>query len=366
MKTTFALFLSALCLCLSTSCSEQGVVAETIPDYPISLGVSAPFSGVIGNRILVAGGCNFPDTPAADGGQKKFYSEAFTLHLGETPEWEKAECLPSPLAYGMSVAVGDTLVFIGGQNAEGAVSSACLYTMGEQGVWGRHALPSLPVCVESGGAAAIGRRIYVCGGNQEGGDNSLYVLNLDCPDHWEVLPGFPGQKRQQPVFLSAGDRLYLFGGFDREDSTGRCLLATEILSYSPEKKSWEVAGLLPEDEEGHPLYTVGAAGVSAGNRLVLTGGVNAGIFTSAVEGRAPEDYMRRPADWYRFSHTVGVFSPENGQWVLREGPASLARAGASVLYDGHDFYLICGEEKPGIRSAQVTRFHVGENGEWHN
>ncbi|MCR5180212.1 MAG: hypothetical protein K6C30_03220, partial [Bacteroidaceae bacterium] len=33
-------------------------------------GVSGAFAGVAGNRVLVAGGCNFPDTAAADGGRK--------------------------------------------------------------------------------------------------------------------------------------------------------------------------------------------------------------------------------------------------------------------------------------------------------
>ena len=35
-------------------------------------GVSAPFAGVVGDKIVVVGGCNFPDTPAAEGGAKKW------------------------------------------------------------------------------------------------------------------------------------------------------------------------------------------------------------------------------------------------------------------------------------------------------
>lgn len=37
-------------------------------------GVSAPFVGTIGKSVLVAGGCNFPTTPAAQGGKKQFYA----------------------------------------------------------------------------------------------------------------------------------------------------------------------------------------------------------------------------------------------------------------------------------------------------
>ena len=33
-------------------------------------GVSALYAGVIDGNLLIAGGCNFPDTPAADGGKK--------------------------------------------------------------------------------------------------------------------------------------------------------------------------------------------------------------------------------------------------------------------------------------------------------
>ncbi|MBR7043342.1 MAG: cyclically-permuted mutarotase family protein, partial [Prevotella sp.] len=31
-------------------------------------GVAAPFAGVLGSDLVVAGGCNFPEIPAAEGG----------------------------------------------------------------------------------------------------------------------------------------------------------------------------------------------------------------------------------------------------------------------------------------------------------
>ena len=42
-------------------------------------GVSAPFVGTIGKSVLVAGGCNFPTTPAAQGGKKQFYADIYEL-----------------------------------------------------------------------------------------------------------------------------------------------------------------------------------------------------------------------------------------------------------------------------------------------
>ena len=37
-------------------------------------GVSALYAGVIEGNLLIAGGCNFPDIPVADGGKKSLLS----------------------------------------------------------------------------------------------------------------------------------------------------------------------------------------------------------------------------------------------------------------------------------------------------
>lgn len=44
-------------------------------------GVSALYAGVIDGNLLIAGGCNFPDTPAADGGKKVFYPDVYITSL---------------------------------------------------------------------------------------------------------------------------------------------------------------------------------------------------------------------------------------------------------------------------------------------
>ena len=51
-------------------------------------GVSAPFAGVVGEKIVVIGGCNFPGVPAAEGGQKLFYGNVYSFN-GQ--EWNKSE-----------------------------------------------------------------------------------------------------------------------------------------------------------------------------------------------------------------------------------------------------------------------------------
>ena len=70
----------------------------------ISKGVSASFVGLLDEKLIVAGGCNFPDISAAEGGKKVFYKD---ILLFDRNNWEKIGELPEPLAYGISVTTED-------------------------------------------------------------------------------------------------------------------------------------------------------------------------------------------------------------------------------------------------------------------
>ena len=75
----------------------------SFPDFPLAKGVSAPFAGFVGNRLIVAGGCNFPDVPAAEGGRKKFYNAVYAIDVNvENCRWRYLSSLPFPVAYGVS------------------------------------------------------------------------------------------------------------------------------------------------------------------------------------------------------------------------------------------------------------------------
>ena len=82
MKTFFRLcFFSFLSVCVPSLSSAQKSGTH-IPDYPTRQGVSAPFAGFVDSVLIVAGGCNFPDKPAAEGGKKVYYSQIYSLTPG--------------------------------------------------------------------------------------------------------------------------------------------------------------------------------------------------------------------------------------------------------------------------------------------
>ena len=90
-KARFLLLLMMVCLCASVQAGSAAsgndnkynhVAFQSLPALTASpgQGISAPFAGTLDDgALLVAGGCNFPDTPAADGGTKVFYNKVWLL-----------------------------------------------------------------------------------------------------------------------------------------------------------------------------------------------------------------------------------------------------------------------------------------------
>ena len=99
MKIIFRLcFLALLSIYFPTLLIAQKSDTH-IPDYPIRKGVSAPFAGFAGSTLIVAGGCNFPDKPAAEGGKKVYYAQVYSLTPGtSSTQWQEQTPLPIPVA----------------------------------------------------------------------------------------------------------------------------------------------------------------------------------------------------------------------------------------------------------------------------
>ena len=77
-----------------TTLATQGLEGD------LQKGVSAAYAALIGEDLLVAGGCNFPDKLGFEGGKKVFY-EAI-LHFDKNQnQWQTIGKLPEAAAYGV-------------------------------------------------------------------------------------------------------------------------------------------------------------------------------------------------------------------------------------------------------------------------
>ncbi len=390
-------------------------------------GVSGAFAGYIPkgfsvphDRVLVAGGCNFPDVPAAEGGQKVFYTDIYAIALDGKETWWRAGSLPCALAYGASVTTPEGLVCLGG-TADGQKSEdfAVLLTLGTSGEAISQDLPSLPSALDNFAAAYGDGFIYVAGGLHNGIPNrKAFRLKWPLPASWfesqtgaawEELPDVPGPARVQPAAAvqkgALASNFYLLGGFDPRYRKA----VSNGVYYDTRKGEWMATSLMqtrpaplssPEGDTdalpsvnntieapsgavgGAALSLVGASALPSGAAHILCfGGVNKQIFEAALERNAliadttttaeqletlraeAYAYMTQDPAWYQFRRSILVYHTITDSWAEVFDSPLIARAGAAVVplaspSGSLSALVIGGEEKPGVRSADATRVDI--------
>ena len=390
-------------------------------------GVSGAFAGLIPkgfsvphDRVLVAGGCNFPDVPAAEGGQKVFYTDIYAIALDGKEKWWRAGSLPCALAYGASVTTPEGLVCLGG-TADGQKSEdfAVLLTLGTSGEAISRDIPSLPSALDNFATAYGDGFIYVAGGLHNGLPNrKAFRLKWPLPASWfesqtgaawEELPDVPGPARVQPAAAvqkgALASNFYLLGGFDPRYRKA----VSNGVYYDTRKGEWMATSLMqtrpaplssPEGDTdalpsvnntieapsgavgGAALSLVGASALPSGAAHILCfGGVNKEIFEAALERNAliadtattaeqletlraeAYAYMTQDPAWYQFRRSILVYHTITDSWAEVFDSPLIARAGAAVVplaspSGSLSALVIGGEEKPGVRSADATRVDI--------
>lgn len=373
MKTCY--FLSLISLFILCSCTPKKDLASArwelnqttgFPSQEEGLenGVSACYVGALGSKLIMAGGCNFPDVPASEGGKKKFYKGIYAADItaDSVLNWRKVGELPLASAYGVAAAYNDLLICAGGTDGTRSLTDVFSIRLKEDGSSAIiDSLPSLPEPLDNFCGTVTGRFLLLAGGNRKGvPSNTFWCLDLENTDAgWAELPSFPGEARTQAVCAAEaqddGYRFYIWGGFAAASAGNEASLSTDGYCYSSDTKQW-TAVAAPCDENGEALSVGGGTAVTVDNRWVLcTGGVNKDIFLSAL--RAPvEGYMLHEPEWYKFNDRLMVYDMKKDAWNTVIRSSHLARAGAVLVSGGNDsFYNINGELKPGIRTPEITR-----------
>ena len=344
LSTAVALWLAAAC---GTAPAPQAVwlpAPQVVSgDAGYDSGVSAMYAASAGDVLIVAGGANFPDVPAADGGRKAFYDYIYVYDGGG---WRCAGRLPEPAAYGVGWSYGGRMVIAGGANGNGALRKTYVIEIaGDSAVVSE--CRELPCAVEQAAGTSIDGRLYMVGGIAGGVPSGrLYMLDTESYDAgWSELAPLP-EPFVQPVAAASGGRLYVWGGFDSASGSvggrGYC--------YDPQRDEWTAVA-------GHPdggTFTGGCALTLADGRILCVGGVDREIFAAALQLPAERmrEYLTQPVDSYRFQRVMHIFDPAAGEWQSAGEAACTARAGASLVAFGDAVWLLGGELKPGIRTPE--------------
>ncbi|MFA6633281.1 MAG: hypothetical protein WCU90_13350, partial [Kiritimatiellia bacterium] len=243
-------------------------------------GLARPFCGEHAGMVLLAGGANFPDTPLAEGGKKRYHATVYGLQRGQHA-WREVGALTEPAGEGVSVATPRGIVCVGGAaGAAGERVSARAFLMTWDAAAGRvgiAALPDFPYPVKMAAAAARGDCVYVAGGwRDRPAESDVWMLDLaEALPAWRALPALP-VPREQPVAAiqnTSGQRtaLFVMGGMAARE-TGLQTALDDGYAYDLAQGTagrWmPVAAARPRGTETvWPL--IGASALASGDQHIL-------------------------------------------------------------------------------------------------
>ncbi len=384
------IFLLALISCTETQ-KEQSMKIDITTlttqglEGDLQKGVSAAYAALIDDNLLVAGGCNFPDKLGFEGGKKVFYDEILLFNKTQN-QWQSIGKLPEAAAYGVSVAIPDGYLWIGGQTATNSLANCYKVQYSKEKALTLNSFPALPEPLDNFSGASVGSKVFVAGGNASGkASNKVFYINTATDKEWKQLPDFPGDARVQPV-LAAIEKdndtlLYVLGGFFGGDATKTPTMGEKVLAFSLKQQQWhEVA--LQENPNKEIFSLTGATALAIDNRYIACfGGVNHSLFintitdlyhlgkdTSLTDDQRKQKnydymshYMTQPIDYYKFNQECYLFDTHTKQWSVLNTQPDFARAGATLVGTPNEFYLIQGELKPGVRSPKTYKLKILSN-----
>ena len=336
-------------------CMAQNKVTVT-PAKPLDNAVSGHYAGWTNGGLTIYGGCNFPDVPCADGGEKVYY----------------------PQAYGASVQVPEGTLFLGGMDAHGSLS-VCTFINATDGA--SAPIESLPVGLDNFAATYYDGMVWVAGGQTNGVPNKE-VFAMPYPNgKWSTVATLPDACRLQPCAAvqntAKGYALFLFGGYQPKaegmeaavHTDGIYISIDELKKGNVEPSQWKrtspALAWTDEEVDGKRQQllqaVVGSTCAPMGySHVLFFGGVDHDIFLSAIEGRQDSLYLRHTPDWYNFREDVLTYHTITDSWGFLPGDSLLARAGACLTAEtgGGGWSYSGGELMPGVRSTDVTHVEV--------
>ena len=352
-------------------CSMLGIAQNRIsvsPATPMEIAVSGHYASWVNGRLSTYGGCNFPDVPCADGGQKVYY----------------------PKAYGASVQVPGGAVYLGGMDSTASLSE-CLFINEIDGT--STTIAVLPKALDNFAATYYDGMLWIAGGQSNGIPNKdVYALPFPAEGKvWTTVATLPDECRLQPCVTvqntAGGYALFVFGGYQPKAEGQEAAVHTDgvYISIAELKKGntttaqWKrtapTLAWADNTDDGkrtqHLQAIVGSTCSSVGySHILFFGGVDHDIFLSAITGKQDKQYLRHTPEWYKFRKDVLTYHTITDSWGILPGHDLLARAGACLTpeAEGYNWSYSGGELMPGVRSADVTHIEVSneKNFGWLN
>ena len=343
----------------------QWTIAAELPvdkNEQSSLGFAGMVAGVYKNKLIVAGGANFPDAMPWNGGKKMYYDDVYVYaKKGSGFVLQQKTKLSFLIAYAASCTTEKGIVVAGGENENGLSRKAYLLRIRNNDVI-VNSLPDLPIALTNAAVTSFQNKIYLAGGETATeASNAFMVLDIaDLSAGWQKLPQLP-KPLTHTVLLTHNNKIYLAGG-RKKNSNGISDLYSSVFEFNILTNQWT---------EKQPLPYALSAGTGAvyQNKLLLFGGdkgatfhrteeLIAAIISSSNENekqRLTEEKAKLQASHPGFSSELLAYDIANNTWQSISNIPYATPVTTTAVQWNDCFIIPSGEIKAGVRSPYILR-----------
>lgn len=341
----------------------QWTVAAELPvtgNGQTALGFAGMVAGVCHNRLIIAGGANFPEAMPWNGGKKKYYNDVYVyIKKGNRFVLQQKTKLAFSIAYAANCTTANGIVFAGGENENGLSKNVYLLTINKATVK-TESLPELPFAVSNASITAIDSKVYLAGGETTTEASTQFlVLDLNnTSTGWQQLPQLP-KPVSHAVLLAKENRLFLIGG-RKKNSKGISDLYSSVFEFNIQTNQWT-------DKQSLPYALSAGIGAVYQNKILLFGGDKGATFhrteeliaainaanDEATKKKLTDDKTALQSAHPGFSKEILSYNIINDSWdVIGNIPYDTPVTTTAVQLN--DCFIIpSGEIKAGVRSPYI-------------
>lgn len=349
---------------------EWKTIAELPPfrDQSKSIGVAGPVVGIINNKLIVAGGANFPDKMPWQGGKKIYYNNISIFNKEKEQVFQEKiqNSLTSNIAYAANCITPLGLVYAGGENELGLSDKVYLLQWDEASNNLRQTkLPDLPVETTNGSLVCIDNTIYFLGGETlTNTTNQFYSLNLiKINQGWMTLPVLPKPLSNMVVvaqYLNGQKQIYLMGGRAKRKN-GISDFSSDVYSFDIHLKIWDKKKSLP-----YPL-SAGTGAVFSEKYILLFGGDQGERFNKVEQtisniNLEKEQFKKENLISIKnklleshpgFSNEILLYNTQKNIWLSNGFIPFNASVTTNLVQWGDEIIIPSGEIKAGVRTPRI-------------
>ena len=349
---------------------EWKTIAELPPfrDQSKSIGVAGPVVGIINNKLIVAGGANFPDKMPWQGGKKIYYNNISIFNKEKEQVFQEKiqNSLTSNIAYAANCITPLGVVYAGGENELGLSDKVYLLQWDEASNNLRQTkLPDLPVETTNGSLVCIDNTIYFLGGETlTNTTNQFYSLNLIKINlGWMTLPVLPKPLSNMVVvaqYLDGQKQIYLMGGRAKQKN-GISDFSSDVYSFDIHLKIWDKKKSLP-----YPL-SAGTGAVFSEKYILLFGGDRGERFNKVEQTisniNLEKDELRKEnlisiknkllESHPGFSNEILLYNTQKNIWLSNGFIPFNTSVTTNLVQWGDEIIIPSGEIKAGVRTPRI-------------